>query len=210
MRSNLPTIYPITDTRLSGLSHTEQVRRMISGGAMLIQLREKHVSPREFFEDAKEALAVARHHRVKIIINDRVDIALALEADGVHLGQDDLSPTKAREILGAGSIIGFSTHGIEQAIEAAAMSVDYIAIGPIFATTTKQDPDRVIGLAGLSEVRQAIGDIPLIAIGGISEADLEAVFEAGANSAAMISEIVSEPTNIELKLRQMLNISRPS
>ena len=183
---------------------------MISGGATLIQLREKYMSPRRFFEDAREALAIARHHEVRIVINDRVDIALALEADGVHLGQDDLPPTKAREIVGTRSIIGFSTHDIDQAIEAAAMAVDYIAIGPIFATTTKQDPHRVVGLKGLTEVRQAIGDMPLVAIGGIREVDLEAVFEAGANSAAMIGEIVSEPTNIEPRLRQMLNLSHSS
>jgi thiamine-phosphate pyrophosphorylase len=177
---------------------------MIGGGATLIQLREKHMSPIEFFEDAKEAIAIARHHGVKIIINDRVDIAIALEADGVHLGQDDLPPSKAREILGGGSIIGYSTHNVEQAIEAAAEPVDYIAIGPIFATTTKEDPDRVVGLAGLRQARQATGAIPLIAIGGVSEADLYAVFEAGADSIAMISEIVSEPVNIELRLRRML------
>jgi thiamine-phosphate pyrophosphorylase len=105
----LPKIYPITDVRLSGLSHAEQVKRLIDGGARFIQLREKHASPKDFYESASEALKIARENRVKIVINDRVDIALALKADGVHLGQDDLPPAEARKILGEKAIIGRKT-----------------------------------------------------------------------------------------------------
>ena len=114
----LPKIYPITDTRLVNLSHAEQVERLSGGGAKLIQLREKYDSPKDFYEQAKDALEIARKYDVKIIINDRVDIALALKADGVHLGQDDISPAHARKILGEKAIIGFSTHNLKQAIEA--------------------------------------------------------------------------------------------
>src|SRR4026208_1885386 len=106
-------VYPITDVRLTGLSHPEQVSLLIAGGATLIQLREKHLSPREFFPQAQAAIKVARDHRVKIIINDRVDIALALKADGVHLGQDDMPPQAARRLLGREAIIGLSAHSLD-------------------------------------------------------------------------------------------------
>ena len=105
---------------------------MSAGGADLIQLREKHLAPREFYREAEDALSIARALGVLLIINDRVDIALALKADGVHLGQDDLPPDAARALLGEQAIIGFSTHTVEQARAAARMPVDYIAIGPVF------------------------------------------------------------------------------
>jgi thiamine-phosphate pyrophosphorylase len=187
---NLPKIYPITDARLSKISHAEQVERLIIGGARFIQLREKHRSSREFYESAREALEIARKHGAKIIINDRVDIAFALKADGVHLGQDDLPPAEARKILGEKAIIGFSTHNLEQAIEAARMPIDYVAIGPIFSTTTKENPDETIGLEGLKKVRAAIGDFPLVAIGGINSSNLHSIFISGANAAAIISGIL--------------------
>ncbi len=133
MNFNFPKIYPITDVRLTKLSHAEQVEKLIEGGAKIIQLREKYASPKDFYESANNALEIARRHNVKIIINDRVDIALALKADGVHLGQDDLPPEQARKILGERAIIGFSTHNIKQAIPAIKLPVNYIAIGPVFA-----------------------------------------------------------------------------
>jgi len=141
----LPKLYPITDARLTGLSHAEQVARLGAGGATLVQLREKHLSPVEFYREALEALRVARSLGVRLIINDRADIALALHADGVHLGQDDLPPEAARKLLGPTAIIGFSTHNLEQAIAAASLPIDYIAIGPIYSTSSKEKPDPVVG-----------------------------------------------------------------
>src|SRR5919198_2181410 len=138
MAFELPKLYPITDRRLSGLSHAEQVARLCEGGARLVQLREKHLSPREFYSEAEAALKVARERGAKLIINDRADIALALGADGVHLGQDDMPPEAARALLGRGAIIGYSTHGAEQAAAAARRPVDYVAIGPAFATSSKE------------------------------------------------------------------------
>jgi thiamine-phosphate pyrophosphorylase len=140
---NLPTVYPITDTRLSGLSHAEQVTRLIHGGATLIQLRDKGTASREFYHQTEAAFQVARNHNAKLIINDRVDIALALKADGVHLGQSDLPVEAARRLLGKDAIIGFSTHNIIQAKLAATMPLDYIAFGPIFQTSTKENPTRL-------------------------------------------------------------------
>src|SRR4028119_1452310 len=124
----LPKIYPITDRRISLLPHVEQVEKLIAGGAQFIQLREKHLAPKDFYSEAEKVLAFARRRDVKIIINDRVDLALALKADGVHLGQDDLPPAEARKILSETAIIGFSTHSVEQAIDAIKFPVDYIAI----------------------------------------------------------------------------------
>ncbi len=204
MNFELPYIYPITDTRISGLSHAEQVERLIAGGATLIQLREKDASPAEFLDAAIRAINVARPHGVKILINDRVDIALAAKADGVHLGQDDLPPEKARAILGADAVIGFSTHTVDQAVRAVKLPIDYIAIGPAFATATKADTEPVVGLEGLRQVRDAIGDFPLVAIGGINKDTVSSVFEAGADSAAMIGGILSDAANIEQRIREFL------
>src|SRR5258708_3069890 len=161
-------LYPITDVRISGLSHPEQVARLIAGGARLIQLREKNLFPREFYGEAKAAIAIARALGTRIIVNDRVDLAIALHADGVHLGQEDLPPEAARKLLGPDAIIGFSTHSFDQAQRASTMPIDYVAIGPIFATASKERPAPVVGLDGLRLVRRAVGTIPLVAIGGIT------------------------------------------
>ena len=205
MPFTLPTIYPITDVGLPGLSHSEQVRRLIEGGATLIQLREKEAPARAFYDAARTAVDVAAQRDVRIIINDRVDIALAL-GTGVHLGQDDLPPREARRILGHDAIIGYSTHSVDQAIEAAGLPVDYIAIGPVFSTTTKPDTDPVIGLDGVRAVRAAIGDMPLVAIGGINESNLASVLGAGADSAAVISAVLSPPGDIPARMRQLSSV----
>jgi thiamine-phosphate pyrophosphorylase len=204
MDFQLPKIYPITDVSITDLSHLEQVKRLIEGGAELIQIREKHASPREFYESAQEVMDFVSGSQVKIIINDRVDIALAVKADGVHLGQDDLSPVHARKILGEDAIIGFSTHSILQAIEAIDFPVNYIAIGPVFETNTKENPDAVVGVAGLQKVRQATGDFPLVAIGGIDFAAANTVLENGADSIAVISAILQPAGRISENLRQFV------
>ena len=182
----LPRVYPITDVSISGLSHAEQVALLAGSGATLVQIREKHAPPLQFYEQAKAAMAVAREHGVQIIINDRVDVALAVGADGVHLGQDDLPPEAARRLLGDNAVIGCSTHSLSQALEVYKLPLDYIAIGPIFQTSTKENPSPVVGLEGLRVVREAIGKLPLVAIGGITPANAEEVIEAGADAVAMI------------------------
>lgn len=187
----LPRVYPLTDVQLSGLSHAEQVRLLSRGGATLVQLREKEMSPKEFYEQAQAAVAMADQCGAWLIINDRVDVALAVGANGVHLGQDDLPPEAARKLLGEQAIVGYSTHNVEQAIEASKLPIDYLAIGPIFATATKGDTAPVFGLAGLRAVRQAIGDFPLVAIGGITPANAPDVIDAGADSVAVISALLA-------------------
>ena len=183
----LPPVYPITDTQISGLSHADQIALFAEGGATLVQLREKRAPALKFYEQAKAALTVANTRGVQLIVNDRVDIALAVGAAGVHLGQDDLPPDVARRLLGDDAVIGYSTHSIAQALEASNLPIDYLAIGPIFGTSTKENPDPVVGLEGLRAVRAATGDLPLVAIGGIAPANFREVFRAGADSVAMIS-----------------------
>lgn len=195
----LPRVYPLTDVQLSGLSHAEQVRLLNLGGASLIQLREKQMPALEFYEQAKAAQQLG----VQLIINDRVDIALAVGAAGVHLGQDDLPPNAARELLGPRAIIGYSTHNVDQAIAAVKFSIDYLAVGPIFSTSTKTDTAPVLGLEGLRAVRQAIGQFPLVAIGGITEANAREVIDAGADSVAVISALISAP-NITTATQSLL------
>lgn len=197
-------LYPLTDRHLSQLSQADQVLQLSEGGATLVQLRDKTSSPLEFYAEAEAAVRVARLHGLKVIINDRVDIALALMADGVHLGQDDMPPEPARRILGTAAIIGYSTHNIEQALIATKLPIDYIAIGPIFATSTKQTTNQPVGLEGLTRVRQAVGPIPLVAIGGITVENSPAVLEAGADALSVISDIWNPVGQAPANVRRFL------
>ena len=207
MSLDLPKVYPITDTYLSGLSHAQQVARLIEGGASLIQLRDKHAAPREFYREAAAALRVARDHNARLIINDRVYIALAIKADGVHLGQTDIPAAAARRLLGTEALIGLSTHNIAQAKLAAALPVDYVAFGPIFQTSTKENPDLVAGLVALQEVGTIKGSLPLVAIGGITLANAHEVLKAGADALAVISDLVADPTKIAENMSKMLALT---
>jgi thiamine-phosphate pyrophosphorylase len=189
------------------VSHAEQVALLIDGGASLIQLREKTDPAAKFFAQAEQALGIARRRGAKIVINDRVDLALALGADGVHLGQEDLAPDAARRILGDDAIIGFSTHNLEQALLAAQMPVDYVAIGPIFSTTTKRSPNPPVGLDGLARVRDALGAISIVAIGGVTSENIEATLKAGADAAAIIADIWGSALKASIKTGQLLKLS---
>jgi len=197
----LPRVYPLTDVQLSGLSHADQVRLLSLGGATLVQLREKHMPALQFYEHARAAVAAG----VQLIINDRVDIALAVGAHGVHLGQDDMPPEAARRLLGDKAIIGYSTHSVEQAGKALTLPIDYIAIGPIFATSTKTNPSPTLGLEGLRAVRAAVGNVQLVAIGGISHSNAREVIEAGADSVAVISALLSDPAEIPYATQTLIN-----
>jgi thiamine-phosphate pyrophosphorylase len=204
---DLPKIYPITDTQLSGLSHAEQVARLIEGGASLIQLRDKISPPREFYRQAAAALQIARDHGARLIINDRVDIALALKADGVHLGQTDVPVAAARLLLGKEAIIGFSTHNAEQARLAMALPADYLAFGPIFPTRSKHNPDPITGLAALAEVVTIKGSLPLVAIGGIKVENVLEVLKVGADSVAVIAELIADPAKIAENMSKILALT---
>lgn len=180
----------ITDPSLArGLSHFDIAARAIDGGATMIQLRDKAAGPRQLLPDARRIAQLCRERSVRFIVNDRLDLALAAGADGVHLGQDDLPPTAARAILGSDKLLGVSTHSFEQALEAAEQGADYLGIGPIFATGTKATGYEPRGCDIIRQLRARI-DLPLIAIGGITLDNVAEVIQAGAAGAAVISAIV--------------------
>ena len=185
-------LYAITDAQLSNYTHVEIVERMLKGGARLIQLRDKEASAKDLLDAARACLKLTRAVRATLIINDRVDVAMAADADGIHLGQDDLTVAEARALLGQNKIIGVSTHSLAQVEAALATSANYFAVGPIFPTTTKANPAPVVGLELLRQAR-ALTSLPLVAIGGITLENAAEVIAAGADSVAVISALYSMP-----------------
>jgi thiamine-phosphate pyrophosphorylase len=193
----IPKLYAITDRQWSNCTHEEIVRMLLDGGASLIQLRDKEASGRELLDQAIACLKLTRMAGATLIINDRVDVALTAGADGVHLGQDDLSVTEAREILGKDKIVGVSTHSIDQFRAALETSADYIALGPVFPTLTKENSAPVVGLELVREARK-LTDRPLIAIGGINLGRAPDVIESGADCVAVISALYPLPEKVDL------------
>jgi len=189
----LPRLYPIVDA--GNFSDSRDLhafaRQLISGGATLLQYRNKQGSARQMLSDARN-LRLASGKQIRWIMNDRADLCLAADFDGVHVGQDDLSPAGVRAIVKEGKWVGYSTHSVEQAIAADSAAVDYIAVGPIFETKSKERPDPVVGLEGLKRVRAATHK-PLVAIGGITLANSRSVIDAGADSVAVISSLLPSP-----------------
>jgi thiamine-phosphate pyrophosphorylase len=189
----LPRLYPIVDA--ASLVTSQDLygfaKELIAGGATLIQYRNKKGSAREALSHARQ-LRVTTGEKVRLIMNDRADLCLAAGFDGVHLGQDDLSLEAARSVVKEGKWIGVSSHNLEQALRADRSSADYIAIGPIFATRSKEHPDPIVGLDGLRKVRAATRK-PLVAIGGITLSNCRSVIDAGADSVALISCLVASP-----------------
>ena len=183
-------LYLITDRRLSrGRSEVEVVKRALSGGVDMVQYREKQLPDDEFKQTATELLKVTRRNDIALIINDRVEIAAEIDADGVHLGQKDLDCRKALEVLGEDKIIGVSASSVEQATKAIEAGADYLGLGPIYQTDTKEiDYPRGIDL--IKEVK-ALSPVPIFAIGGINPENVGAVMSAGAWGVAVISAIVS-------------------
>jgi thiamine-phosphate pyrophosphorylase len=183
----LPRLYALTDDRREE-SHVEQARILAASGARLIQIRAKRAEGRELYAIVVGALEAIRGTGALLIVNDRVDVAVAAGADGVHVGQDDLPVWASREIIGPSRILGVSTHTLQQASEANSSPVDYIAYGPVFSTGSKENPDPVVGLAGVAEARKII-EKPLVAIGGITLDRSRSVLQAGADSIAVISDL---------------------
>ncbi|MGB6675356.1 MAG: thiamine phosphate synthase [Terriglobales bacterium] len=164
---------------------------LLAGGVTLLQYRNKSANTRKMLEQARE-LKRRLGGPVKLIMNDRADICLAAGFDGVHVGQEDLSPASVRKVIGEKLWLGVSTHNAEQITEADKTSADYIAIGPVFSTASKVNPDPVVGLDGVRKAR-ALTLKPLVAIGGINRANCRSVIEAGADSVAVISDLMREP-----------------
>lgn len=183
-------IYGITAEEYSlGRSNIEIVERMIGAGIKVIQYREKEKKARLKYDECLKIRKMTREAGVVFIVNDQADLAMLVEADGVHLGQDDLPPGKVRELVGDEMIIGLSTHSPAQAKAAVELGVDYIGVGPIFATTTKKDVCDPVGLQYLDYVVNNI-ELPFVAIGGIKEHNIAEVSRRGAKCIAMVTEIV--------------------
>ena len=187
----LPRFYPILDTgalEMRGLGLVETAAAMLEGGARVLQIRHKGLWSPAIYEAAREVASLCRQAGAIPIVNDRADIARLLGA-GLHVGQDDLSPTDARALLGEGCVIGYSTHNRAQLREAAAEPVDYLALGPIFGTSSKPNPDALVGIDELRRCRTLVGK-PLVAIGGITRANARAIFDAGADAVAVIADLL--------------------
>ncbi len=189
----LPRLYCIADARCfpETADLIRFARELAAAGSTLLQYRNKSGNARIMLEQARE-LKRALGSSVRLIMNDRADLCLAAEFDGVHVGQDDLSPESVRKIIGPERLLGVSTHNPEQLREADLTEADYLAIGPVFATTSKQRPDPVVGFEGVRRAR-ALTKKPLVAIGGITRATAACVIEAGADSVAVISDLVGDP-----------------
>jgi thiamine-phosphate pyrophosphorylase len=185
------SLYLVTDRELMAAASVEEcVEQAVSGGCTVVQLREKTASSREFYETAVRVRKITADCGVPLIINDRADIALAVNADGVHVGQDDLTLEAARRIMGKDAIIGVSAHNLTEALAAAAMGADYLGVGAIFATATKKDADSTT-MDELRRIRAEI-KIPIVAIGGINKNNLPFFAGTGIDGIAVVSAIVCQ------------------
>ena len=209
MNLAFPRLYAIIDPTLLTISELALAEVLAASGVELIQYRSKMASSRQFFEISRQLSSFLRPRGVRLIVNDRPDIALLAGADGVHVGQDDLGVEDARAICGGfdgkGRWVGVSTHSLEQLAAADRTSADYIAIGPIFSTTTKKNPDPVIGTELLRKARQMTKK-PLVAIGGITLERAAEVYRAGADSLAVISDLICAP-NPGVRAREYLEVA---
>ena len=186
-------LYLVTDRELHGNRPIpELVRSAVRGGVTVVQLREKDISTRDFLAEALEVKKVLKNKNIPLIINDRIDIALAADADGVHLGNNDMPIEYARKILPTGKIIGLSAESVEDAIAADRKGADYIGVSPVFTTPTKPELETGLGLKGLRQIRM-VTRLPLVAIGGLNISNAEEVIQNGADGIAVVSAICAAP-----------------
>lgn len=207
MGFTLPRLYVILDPlQIPQRSVEEVCDILLAAGVRLIQYRNKNAPSRTIFEHSAVLARLAEQAGARFIVNDRADIARASAADGVHVGQDDLPVEFARAVIGAGKWVGFSTHNLAQLAAAENTSADYVAFGPIFATSSKENPDPPVGIEGLRRARAATRK-PLVAIGGITLAKVAEVLRVGADSVAVISDILKAP-DIQSRAREFLEAAR--
>jgi thiamine-phosphate pyrophosphorylase len=200
-----PRLYAIIDPTLLTSSELDLAAALAESGVELIQYRNKTASSRQFFEISRQLSSALTPRGVRLIVNDRADIALLAGAGGVHVGQEDLSVADARTICGADRWVGVSTHTLEQVAAADSTSADYVAFGPIFPTATKKNPDPVVGTELLRQARRMTRK-PLVAIGGITLARAAEVYRAGADSLAVIRDLISVP-NPAVRAREYLDVA---
>lgn len=207
MLKHIAGVYVITDRFVNPKrSHLDIAKAAVEGGAFVLQLRDKEATTRQLLEWAREIRDLTRRTETLFIVNDRVDIVLAADADGVHVGDDDMPVPIARRLLGAGKIIGRSVANEEEALQAVAEGADYVSIGSIFATSTKPDAGEPVGVEMVKRVRQVLPpNYPLVAIGGINLQNAAAVFEAGADAVAVVSAIAcaDDPVSVVRQFQQL-------
>ena len=201
----IPAFYPILDTEAAarrGASVVLAAEAILNAGARILQFRHKGAFSRDVLAELERVAALCREARARLVVNDRADIA-RLTSAALHLGQQDLTPTDARRVVGADTPIGFSTHNERQLREAAVQPVDYLALGPIFGTASKQNPDPVLGLEELRRLRP-LSARPLVAIGGITRANARSVLSAGADSVAVIGDLFPDGGDIRTRAEEWI------
>ena len=189
MQLQLPPLYPIIDAQISPHPFELLIEEFAAAGLTWVQLRDKKANSRELFKEAQRLVELASVHQMKVIVNDRSDIAWLSNAGGAHLGQEDLPIEDARRILGRDKILGASTHNLKQALEAQESSANYVAIGPVFPTSSKESPDPVVRTDELMEIRRHVTK-PLVAIGGITTENAGSLFDLGIDSLAVIRDLL--------------------
>ena len=211
MRLVLPTLYVILDAGMLTEPAAVTAQKLMDAGVKLLQYRAKHATARELWVESRAIGEAARRAKCTFIVNDRPDVAYLAGADGVHVGQDDLEPEQARTVIGPDRWVGVSTHNLEQFRQAAATSADYIAVGPIFQTSSKANPDPVVGTELLRRVR-ALTEKPIVAIGGITLERAVDVLAAGADSVAVIRDIlkVKNPAATAREFIRRLDAAKPA
>lgn len=198
------SIYLVTDRNLiKDKTLTEAVEEAIKGGATIVQLREKEATSREFYEVALKVKEITKKYNVPLIINDRIDIALLVDADGLHIGQKDIPLIEARKIIGKNKIIGLSVSNLEEAVQGEKEGADYLGVGAVFSTSTKKDAEDC-NLKKLIQIKQKT-NIPIVAIGGINKSNVGSVSKTGIEGAAMISAILQSKNIIE-ETKEIKNI----
>jgi thiamine-phosphate pyrophosphorylase len=205
----LPRFYPILDVEIAarhGVDPIAAAEKILEGGATILQFRHKGFFSREVFRQLLRVAQLCRSAGALFVVNDRADLA-ALTGGALHLGQDDLLPSAARKVVDSQTLIGFSTHNEAQLRAAAAEPADYLALGPIFGTASKQNPDPIVGLDELRSLRP-LTDRPLVAIGGITRANAQAVLNAGADSVAIIGDLFPDDGNLRARTEEWLSLTR--
>jgi len=205
----LPRFYPILDPEIAirdGIDPIAAAEQILEGGATILQFRHKGFFSREIFAQLESVAELCRYAGVLFVVNDRADLA-ALTNAALHLGQDDLTPTAARKVVGAKTLIGYSTHTERQLRAAAAEPANYLALGPIFGTASKQNPDPIVGLDELRRLRP-LTDRTLVAIGGITRTNAQSVLAAGADSVAIIGDLFAENGNVRARTEEWLSLTR--
>lgn len=204
----LPAFYPIVDTEVAarhGIDPVSAAAGILEAGAQILQFRHKRFLSRDIFGQMERIAALCREARVLFVVNDRADLA-ALMGAALHLGQDDLPPTAARRVTGPETLIGFSTHNERQLRAAQAEPVDYLALGPIFGTVSKENPDPIVGLDELRRLRQLTAR-PLVAIGGITRDHARDVLAAGADSLAVIGDLFDGSSSLRARAEEWLSLT---